>query len=132
MERDTSAWLGNPLQQACFNELQSLSAEVNATKDKDLMDAYGLLQTSDHLYYICTKNWADGDVHKHFSPHKDRGPYDNFINYMNVLRDFRSVVKARAAEINGQRIADAAGEKMLLTKSLVSSHEMAGQKVGFP
>lgn len=131
MERDTSAWLGNPLQQACFSELQSLSLEVNKINEKELLDVFGLLQTSDHLYYICTKNWADGDVHKHFSPHKDRGPYDNFINYMNVLRDFKSVVKARAKEMERARLAAEAESRMEYTKSLVSSHEIKAREAGF-
>jgi len=47
---------------------------------------WGKLQTSDHFYYMSTKFWADGDVHKYFNPYGS--PYDAFINYMNVLTDF--------------------------------------------
>ena len=32
---------------------------------------------------MCTKYWADGDVHKYFSPYES--PYDSYINFMNVL-----------------------------------------------
>lgn len=89
LERDTSAWLGNPLQQACFQEMESIAPRLAQATDAKLQDAFGRLQTSDHLYYLCTKSWADGDVHKYFSPYKDKTPYDNFITYMNVLQDFK-------------------------------------------
>lgn len=90
LERDASAWLGNRIQQACFRELQELGKEVMESKNENVMRAWRKLQTSDHLYYLCTKNWSDGDVHKHFSPHKEQGPYDNFISFMNILQDFKS------------------------------------------
>ena len=51
------------------------------------------LTTSDHFYYMCTKYWADGDVHKYFSPYDS--PYEGYINFMNVLEN----VRARAAEL---------------------------------
>ena len=41
------------------------------------------MQTSDHFYYMCTKYFADGDVHKYFNPYDS--PYDSYINFMNIL-----------------------------------------------
>jgi alpha-amylase len=35
---------------------------------------------------MCTKFFADGDVHKYFNPYQS--PYQAYINYMNVLGDF--------------------------------------------
>ena len=43
------------------------------------------LQTSDHFYYMCTKWFTDGEVHKYFNPYPS--PYEAFMNYMNVLSD---------------------------------------------
>ena len=43
------------------------------------------MQISDHFYYMCTKWFADGDVHKYFNPYDS--PYEGFIAYMNVLND---------------------------------------------
>ena len=43
---------------------------------------------------MCTKYWADGDVHKYFSPYDS--PYDAYINFMNVIDNVR--VRAGAAE----------------------------------
>ncbi len=113
LERDTSAWLGNSLQQACFKELESLAPAVSGIPDAAIQDTYGRLQTSDHLYYLCTKSWADGDVHKYFSPYKDATPFDNFISFMNVLQDFKRFLEAqkqkqkhvqRTAELHSRRV----------------------------
>ncbi len=88
MERDVSAWLGNRMQRHCFKELQDIQ-EFKNNEEKNL-EIYGNLQNSDHLYYLCTKSWSDGDVHKYFSPYKDKNPYENFVNYINILKDFKS------------------------------------------
>ena len=41
---------------------------------------------------MCTKFFADGDVHKYFNP------YEAYVTYMNVLADFRErVEKAQPA-----------------------------------
>ncbi len=86
-ERDVSTWLGNNMQIACFNELKNIGRKLKENGQKDLLHAWRLLQTSDHLYYCSTKGLSDGDVHAYFS-HYD-GPYDGFINYMNILQDLK-------------------------------------------
>ena len=86
-DRDVSTWLGNDMQRSCFYELQGLGKKLKEKKDPKLLDAWRKLQTSDHLYYISTKGFEDGNVHQYFS-HYD-SPYDGFINYMNILQDFK-------------------------------------------
>ncbi|MDG6229644.1 MAG: glycoside hydrolase family 57 protein [Candidatus Thermoplasmatota archaeon] len=86
-DRDVSTWLGNDMQRACFRELQDIGRQVKDQNDPHLLDAWRKLQTSDHLYYISTKGFEDGAVHSYFS-HYDN-PYDGFINYMNILQDFK-------------------------------------------
>lgn len=85
-ERDTSAWLGNELQQEAFSKLYDLQEKLAILADDALWTDYGHLQESDHLYYMCTKFFTDGDMHKYFNPYAT--PYEAFINYMNVLSDF--------------------------------------------
>jgi alpha-amylase len=85
IERDTTAWLGNGLQHAAHGRLYRLREAVLAAADPALTERWRRLSTSDHLYYMCTKWFADGDVHKYFSPYET--PYDAFITYMNVLQD---------------------------------------------
>lgn len=85
-ERDTSAWLGNELQNEAFNKLYSLEDKIADIKDQSILSDFGRLQESDHFYYMCTKFFSDGAVHKYFNPYDT--PYEAFINYMNVLSDF--------------------------------------------
>ena len=85
-ERDTSAWLGNELQNEAFNKLYSLSEKLASLNDAELWSDFGHLQESDHFYYMCTKFFSDGAVHKYFNPYDT--PFEAFINYMNVLSDF--------------------------------------------
>ena len=60
----------------------------HAKGDQWILEDWRKLTTSDHFYYMCTKYWSDGDVHKYFSPYDS--PYDAYINYMNVLDNLRS------------------------------------------
>ena len=90
-ERDTSAWLGNELQEEAFNKLYALESEVYKTKDENLISVFRRLQVSDHFYYMCTKFFSDGSVHSYFNPYDT--PYEAFINYMNVLADFELRVR---------------------------------------
>jgi alpha-amylase len=92
-ERDVTAWLGNDLQDDAFEQLYSLSEEIHASKDEKLLNIWRRLQTSDNFYYMCTKWFSDGDVHKYFN-HYD-SPYKAYINYMNVLSDLRLRLKNR-------------------------------------
>lgn len=85
-ERDTTAWLGNELQQEAFNKIYGLIEKLSLVNDSQLWNDFGHLQESDHLYYMCTKFFSDGEVHKYFNPYDT--PYEAFINYMNVLSDF--------------------------------------------
>lgn len=85
-ERDITSWLGNELQDEAFGKLYSTWEKVMDCKDPNLLKDWGRLQTSDHFYYMCTKWFSDGAVHKYFNPYSS--PYDAFINYMNVLSDF--------------------------------------------
>lgn len=92
-ERDLSAWLGNPIQDNAAAELYRLEAPVKARHeagDPYILEDWRKLTTSDHLYYMCTKYWADGDVHKYFSPYDS--PYDAYINFMNVLDNMKTRV----------------------------------------
>jgi len=103
-ERDLTAWLGNAMQSNALLETYKLERSIkdrvqraNAPGQADdheksearhLLADWRKLTTSDHFYYMCTKYWADGDVHKYFSPYDS--PYDSYINFMNVLDNVRT------------------------------------------
>lgn len=105
-ERDLTAWRGNAMQWNALEETYRLGrsirqryAEAKASGDPArsqnadyLLEDWRKLTTSDHFYYMCTKFWADGDVHKYFSPYDS--PYDGYINFMNVLDNVRTRLTA--------------------------------------
>ncbi|MFH1170045.1 MAG: glycoside hydrolase family 57 protein [Candidatus Vogelbacteria bacterium] len=86
-ERDLSAWTGNDLQTSALRAIYDLEPLVLATKDSTLLNTWRRLTTSDHFYYMCTKWFADGDVHAYFNPY--RSPYEAFIAYINATTDLR-------------------------------------------
>jgi alpha-amylase len=86
-ERDLTAWLGNSMQQEALGYLYALGDDILRTRDISLIADWRKLQTSDHVYYMCTKWFNDGDVHAYFSPYDS--PYDAFLYFMNALRDIR-------------------------------------------
>ena len=85
-ERDLTAWTGNAMQQEALKMLYDMYEKIVASGDGDLLDDWRRMSTSDHAYYMCTKYWNDGDVHAYFSPYVS--PYEAFMYYMNVLKDF--------------------------------------------
>jgi alpha-amylase len=87
-ERDLSAWLGNAMQSNALHELYKLEGPLREKGDPELLNDWRNLTTSDHFYYMCTKYWADGEVHKYFNPYES--PYDSYINFMNVLDNVQS------------------------------------------
>ena len=82
IERDLSAWLGNSLQHDAMERVYGLEKQIKEAGDPVLLDSWARLLTSDHFYYMSTKYWNDGDVHKYFSHYNT--PYDAYINFMKV------------------------------------------------
>jgi len=86
-ERDLTAWLGNSMQQEALRYLYEMEDDIIKSNDICLIGDWRKLQTSDHVYYMCTKWFNDGDVHAYFSPYSS--PYDAFLYFMNAVRDLR-------------------------------------------
>jgi alpha-amylase len=112
-ERDLSAWLGNALQDEAFHKLYGIADRMSKVTDHALLKDWNYLQASDHFYYMCTKFFSDGEVHKYFNPYES--PYEAFINYMNVLSDFELRLNALAPE-NELEIEVARLNKLLAMK----------------
>ena len=132
-ERDTSAWLGNILQKEAFEKLYSVAERVRLCSDTRLKQDWNYLQASDHFYYMCTKHFADGAVHSHYSPYDSA--YEAFTNYMNVLSDFIVRVEEQfPATIENEElnalittIRNQAAEIEVLKKELASAKANAGE-----
>jgi len=93
IERDLTAWLGNPMQNSASEMVYKLEKDVKKTRDPDLISVWHKLLTSDHFYYMCTKWFSDGDVHKYFNPYET--PFDAYLVYMNVINDLKETIRQR-------------------------------------
>ncbi len=116
-ERDLTAWLGNEMQKEAFNKLYELGKRMKRCKDPDLLKDWNYLQASDHFYYMSTKHSLDGNINRSENPFDS--PYEAFINYMNVLSDFKLRLNAVVPENETeseiamlQRIIDEKDEKL--------------------
>jgi len=97
-ERDLTAWLGNELQNEAFKKVYAMTEKLSIVNDPELWEDFGHLQESDHFYYMCTKFFSDGEVHKYFNPYDT--PYEAFINYMNVISDFQIRLDEKRAALD--------------------------------
>ncbi len=98
VERNLSAWLGNPMQKAAHHALYQLRPKVMAlaATRPDLLDAWRRMTTSDHVYYLATKHHSDAEVHEYFSPYDS--PHAAFVTVMTAIDDLREqVAKATAS-----------------------------------
>jgi len=90
LERDTSAWIGNPMQQSSYELLKALGLLVKGLGDKDYLKLWRYFQMSDHLYYMSTKAGGSGDVHNYFNPYGN--PSEAFVVFSRILSDFEARV----------------------------------------
>lgn len=102
MERDLSAWLGNAMQSNALHELYRMEEQVKQTNDPTILSDWRRLQTSDHFYYMCTKWFSDGDVHKYFNPYDS--PYDSYINFMNVMDNLRTRCRQQKKTLSSEAL----------------------------
>jgi len=107
-ERDLTAWLGNEMQDEAYDKLYAAEKKIQNCNDREIMNDWNYLQSSDHFYYMCTKWFSDGDVHRYFNPYPS--PYEAFINYMNVLSDFLDRVDEKCQSSTLDTILEKAAE----------------------
>ena len=84
-ERDLSAWLENEMQTNAADSFYGILGKIKEKGRSDLLEPARRLSTSDHFYYMCTKYFQDGDVHKYFSPYDS--PEQAYLHYLNALAD---------------------------------------------
>jgi alpha-amylase len=90
-ERDLSAWLENDMQKNAIETAYELLSKIKQTGDDELLRQMRLLTTSDHFYYMSTKYFQDGDVHKYFSPYDS--PDQAYIFYINALAEIEERIR---------------------------------------
>lgn len=99
-ERDTSSWTGNELQTEALNKLYEVSDLMMTCKDEQIRQDWERLQTTEHVFFMCTKWFTAGDIRKEINPYEN--PYNAFINYMNVLSDLLIRLKVLEMKNNPQ------------------------------
>lgn len=87
IERDLSAWMGNSMQKEALHSIYEIEEQVKSKGNPWLLQNWRKLLTSDHFYYMSTKFWHDGDVHKYFSPYDT--PHEAYVYFMNSLEDLK-------------------------------------------
>jgi len=92
IERDPSAWIGNPMQNICYDSLKELEQLVKGIGDKDLIQLWRYLQMSDHFYYLSIKGGGPGDVHNYFS--SMGSPVEAFAVYSRILSDLEARIRS--------------------------------------
>ncbi len=104
IERDPSAWIGNPIQMISYSLLKELGPLVKGIGDEQLMKLWRYLQMSDHLYYMSMKGGGPGEVHTYFNPYSS--PLDAFTIYSSILLDFeaRILQELKKPELAAKRI----------------------------
>lgn len=85
-ERDGSAWLRNHMQIDAARTLYGLEDRVRATKNRKHIGSWRNLQASDYFCHMSTENLAGGADQATSNPFAS--PYDAYIHYMNILKDF--------------------------------------------
>src|SRR5574344_1075217 len=88
-ERDVSTWLGNAMQREAFNKLYSVADRIRIAQDPRISQDWDYLQASNNFRFMTTKPSNVGLDRGIYS-----GAFDAFTNYMNILGDFISRVKA--------------------------------------
>ena len=103
IERDISAWLSNNMQKDALNKIFEIKDEIKKNNNLQLLADWRKLTTSDHFYYMCTKWFNDGDVHKYFNPYDS--PYECYISFMNVFNDIKlRLLKSKKLNVNKRNI----------------------------
>jgi alpha-amylase len=91
-ERDASAWIGNPMQNICYDSLKEMEDLVKGIDDENLIRLWRYLQQSDHLYYLSMKGGGPGDVHNYFS--SMGSPVEAFAVFSRILSDLEARIRS--------------------------------------
>jgi alpha-amylase len=83
LERDLSAWEGNPLQREALARVHGMEKAIHAAGDPDLLDAWAKLQTSNHFHWMSTKGGVAGGWRSRVMPYRD--PADAHARFMAAL-----------------------------------------------
>jgi len=85
-EKDGVAWLENHMQKDAARTLYDLEAKIREVKNRKRIGVWRDLQASEHFRHMNTAGLSDGAHPRTLNPFAS--PYDAYISYMNILKDF--------------------------------------------
>lgn len=100
-ERDLAIWLGNELQEEAFHKLYNLHKKIEKCNDPEILKDWDYLQICDNLRYISER--FSGNDENYFRCNPFNSPYEAFINFMNILADFKLRLSVFVPEKKVQR-----------------------------
>ncbi|MFI3327690.1 MAG: alpha-amylase [Rikenellaceae bacterium] len=124
--------LGNELQDESFVKMHAMYSSVSQLDSADFSNAWSILRSSDHLYYMATK-WLTASTADSSSAGGIRlenpytTSYEAFINFMNILSDFE-IELSRAAEAKRESECDQEQNSIAGVTSAKSSAEKVRAK----
>ena len=86
-EKDLSPWKGNTMQLEARRKILLIEKAVKAKDDPELLHQWRKMHTSDHIYYMSTKERESRAVHESFRPYSNA--YDPYLYFMNALSDLQ-------------------------------------------
>ena len=89
-----SYYPGNELQKEAIKQLFKLADKVESTKNDNIQIDWQYLQTSDH-FHLMDHNHPDYQ-HGNQENRMYKSKYDAYINFMNILSDFKARLKREA------------------------------------
>lgn len=84
-ERDLTAWTGNDMQQEALSALHKIEDSVLSSRNEEILQTWGRLQSSDHLYWMSTKGGSDGQTASYFAPYPNATEAHTI--FMKAVRD---------------------------------------------
>jgi alpha-amylase len=102
VEHFHSSWYpGNELQKEALRQLLKFEKQVEKTLDPNLKTDWQYLQTSGH-FQLMDENHPDYLQYNNQNTFKSR--YDAFINFMNILEDFRQRLKVEKKRTGSSKV----------------------------
>jgi alpha-amylase len=120
-ERDMSIWLGNEMQEEALSKLYALEKRMKKCSDPELNKDWEYLQVSDHFYYMSSIFFKNDGACRFFNPYSS--PYEAFINYMNVLSDFKIRLNSFVPEKKVQQKIASLNHIIVEKEALIKKYE---------
>jgi alpha-amylase len=100
-ERDLAIWLGNELQDEAFQKLYNLEKKIDKCSDPEILKDWDYLQICDNFRFMSER--FSGNDENYFRCNPFHSPYEAFINFMNILADFKLRLSVFVPEKKVQR-----------------------------